>query len=120
MVKIKSFASPSKRTALLGFSLTTPALIAFVAYIILALVIILPFEFPMTDEKTGETRVIQYNLGDRLIALMLLLIPVALSVYTINCMMAGNCVLWSFAVSIISVFWVVLFVISALIYTFKK
>jgi hypothetical protein len=121
MAKSKSPVTlPSKETMMLGFSLTTPALVAFIAYAILALVIILPFEFPVTDERTGEVYIVKYNLMERFIALVLLAIPTALSVYTINCMMVGKCVLWSYVVSLVSVFWVVLFIISAIIYTFRK
>lgn len=116
--KIVKAASNTK--SIIGFELTIPAVIAFVAYIILALVVILPFEFPVTDERTGQVTIVKYNLGERIIVLLLLAIPIALSVYSINCMMAGNCLIWSYIVSIISVFWVVLFIISALVYTFKK
>lgn len=103
-----------------GFELSMPAVIALIAYIVLALVIMLPFEFPVTDERTGEVVIVKYNFMERLIVLVLLLIPVGLSVYTINCMMMGNCKTWSYIVSIISVFWVVLFVISAFVYTLNK
>lgn len=103
-----------------GFTFSTPALIALIAYVILALVIVLPFEFPVTDERTGEVVVVKYDLTERIIVLILLIIPVGLSVYTINCMMVGNCLLWSYIVSLISVFWVVLFVISAFVYTLNK
>jgi hypothetical protein len=104
----------------LGLSLTTPAVIAFVAYITLAVVIILPFEFPLTDSKTGEEYIVKYDLAQRLVVLLLMTIPIALSVYTINCMVSGNCVLWSYVVSIISVFWVALFIITAVIYSMKR
>ena len=104
----------------MGFKISTPAVISLVAYVILALVIILPFEFPVTDERTNEVIIVKYNLVERLIVLLLLFIPIALSVYTINCMMTGNCVLWSYIVSLISVFWVILFVISAFVYTMRK
>lgn len=109
-----------KETPIMGFKLTTPALIAFIAYIILALVIVLPFEIPITNEYTKEVVIIKYNIKERLIALLLLLVPTALSIYTINCMIAGKCVVWTYVVSIVSVFWVILFVTSALIYTFNK
>jgi hypothetical protein len=104
----------------LGLNLTTPALIAFIAYIILAIIIILPFEFPVTDQETGKNYIVKYDLSQRLIVLLLLTIPVALSVYTINCMVTGQCVAWSYIVSIISVFWVALFIITAIIYTMRK
>ena len=117
--KIKSTVVYEARDVM-GFKMSTPAVISLVAYVILALVIILPFEFPVTDERTNEVVIVKYNLVERLIVLLLLFIPIALSVYTINCMMTGNCVLWSYIVSLVSVFWVILFVISAFVYTMRK
>lgn len=109
-----------KSQKFLGLNMTMPAVIAFVAYIILAFVIILPFEFPITDEATGKQYIVKYDFTQRLIVLLLMLIPIALSVYTINCMMAGNCKVWSYVVSIMTVFWIALFVITAFVYTMKK
>jgi len=103
----------------MGMSLTMPAIIALVAYIILALVIILPFEFPVTDQETGKDYIVKYDFAQRLIVLLLMSIPIALSVYTINCMIAGNCLLWSWVVSFLTVFWVILFIITAIVYTMK-
>ena len=108
---------PSK---MMGLTLTAPAAIAFVAYLILALVIILPFDFPVTDQETGKEVVVKYDFAQRLIVLLLMAIPIALSVYSINCMMAGNCVLWSYVVSSVTVFWIILFVITAVAYSMKK
>lgn len=107
-------------SSFMGMKITTPAIIALVSYIILALIIVLPFEFPVYDERTGQDIIIKYDLSQRLIILLLMSIPVALSVYSINCMLAGNCVLWSYIVSFLVVFWVVLFVITAILYTFKN
>ena len=103
-----------------GMNLTMPAVIAFVAYIVLALVIICPFDLPAVDQETGKDYIVKYDFSQRLIVLLLMTIPIALSVYTINCMMAGNCVLWSYVVSVITAFWVILFVITAIVYSMKK
>jgi hypothetical protein len=108
------------KTNVLGFTLTTPAVVAFIAYIVLALVIILPFEIPLTDQETGIEYIVKYDFAQRVIILLLMSIPIALSVYTINCMMAGNCTLWSYVVSVLTVFWIALFIIATLIYTLKK
>lgn len=110
---------PPKMTMVLGLELTTPAIIAFIAYVVLALVIILPFEFPVTDQTTGEDYIVKYDFTQRLVVLLLMTIPIALSVYTIQCMMAGNCVLWSYVVSIITAFWVLLFLMTAIVYSLK-
>lgn len=102
-----------------GMTITTPAIVALIAYLVLAFVIILPFEFPVVDQETGEEYIVKYDFAQRLIVLLLMSIPIALSVYTINCMMAGNCILWSYVVSFLSVFWVILFIVTAVIYTMK-
>lgn len=105
---------------LIGFKLQAPAYIAGVAYVIMVLTILLPFEFPAYDEVTGEEYIVKYDLSQRLIALLLMTIPIALSIYTINCMVTGNCMLWSYVVAIVTVLWVAIFVITAMMYTFKK
>jgi len=104
----------------LGFNLYTPAVIAAVAYIIMALVIILPFDVPMYDEATDQDIVIKYDFTQRLIILLLSAIPVVLSVYSINCMMGGQCVVWSYVVAIVTVIYITIFVITALMYTFQR
>jgi hypothetical protein len=116
--KINVIAKATK--SFYGLTLTTPAIIAFVAYIVLALVILLPFEFPVVDQDTGKTYIVKYDFAQRLIVMLLMSIPIILSVYTINCMMAGNCVLWSYVVSVITAFWVGLFVITGIVYSMKK
>lgn len=104
----------------LGLNLHTPAIIAFIGYIIMVLVVLLPFEYPVYDETNDKVYIVKYDFAQRLITLLLLTIPIALSVYTINCMMAGQCLVWSYAVAIMTVFWVALFVIGALVYTFGR
>ncbi len=116
--KINVIAKATK--SIYGLTLTTPAIIAFVAYVVLALVIILPFEFPVVDQDTGKEYIVKYDFAQRLVILIIMTIPIALSVYTINCMMAGNCVLWSYVVSVITAFWVGLFIITAVVYSMKK
>ena len=120
-----SMPSPSnimskQSKSFVGFTLQAPAYIAAIAYAIMVVVILLPFEFPAYDEVTGEEYIVKYDLGQRLIALLLMSIPIALSIYTINCMVSGNCMLWSYVVAIVTVIWVAIFVITALLYTFKK
>jgi hypothetical protein len=115
-----SVSAKSMPKSFLGFNLSTPAIIAFVAYLILAFVIIMPFEFPIVDENTGKEYIVKYDFAQRLIVLLLMAIPIALSIYTIHCMMAGNCTVWSYVVSILTVFWVGLFVVTAFLYTLRK
>lgn len=105
-------------SSFLGFNLYTPTIIAFIGYIILALTIILPFEYPITDERDGSVYIMKYNFMHRLLLLLIMTIPIILSIYTINCMVGGNCVLWSYVVSAMTIIWIAIFVISAMVYTF--
>lgn len=100
------------------FALTAPAAIALVAYLVMAAILLLPFEYPVYDERSDKVYVVKYDFGQRLLMIILMTIPVALSVYTVNCLVTGNCVTWSYIISLITVFWVALFVLAALIYTF--
>jgi len=70
-----------------NFKLSRPALIALVAYFIMALIILL----------------------------LLLLIPIALSVYSVNCMIVGNCWIWSYCNAILIAAYVILFSVVTLI-----
>ena len=111
---------PADERPFMGMTISMPAIIALVTYAVLCVVIMLPFEFPLTDERTGDTYTVRYIFVERLILLILLAIPAVLSVYTINCMVVGKCMLWSYAIALISVFWVALFVIGAIMYTFRR
>lgn len=100
--------------------LSTPAVIAFVAYLILALVIILPFEIPLKNDNTGQVEVLKYNFAERLLVLLLLTLPIVLSIYSINCMVVGNCDLISYLISFLTVIWIAIYVIMSFMYTFSR
>lgn len=119
-LKFRKPSLPSGPKPFIGFTLQAPAYVAAVAYLIMVITILMPFELPAYDEVTGEEYVVKYDFGQRLIALLLMTIPIVLSIYTINCMITGNCRMWSWVVSIVTVIWVAIFVITAMIYTFKK
>ncbi len=91
------------------FTLTKPAMLAAVAYIIMAFVILLPLDNRKCDALNDPTC---YNFSKRILTLLLMLIPIGLSIYSINCMMVGNCVLWSWVNSVIIALWVLLFIIA--------
>lgn len=112
--------STSKSSPFMGLKMYTPAIIAFIGYIVMALVILMPFEIPVYDEANDKVYVVKYDLAQRLVSLLLLSIPFALSVYTINCLMAGQCLVWSYVMSIMTIVWISLFVIGAFAYTFRK
>lgn len=122
---VKSASPPSinvaqKYSQMMGLTLTAPAAIALIAYLIFGLVVILPFDIPMTDQETGKDYIVKYDFVQRFIVVLLMAIPIALSIYSINCMVAGNCLLWSYVVSTITVFWILMFIVTAVAFTIKK
>lgn len=96
-----------------------PAYIVLVAYLAMAVIILFPFKFSTTDPATGQvTEVKEYDLGLRVIAILFMALPVALSVYSTNCLVLGSCYLYSYVVAALTAVWVLLFVISAIAFTF--
>lgn len=99
--------------------ITRPAIIASIAYLILGFMILLPFPVnstPLDDDR----RPAKYNFGYRVLVLIIMLIPIGLSIYSINCMMVGRCVVWSYIQAIAIALWVMLFVVATLLSTEKE
>lgn len=86
--------------------LSKPAFLAAVSYIILAFTVILPFNI-------GDG--ISYSFWYRFLLLLIMLIPIILSVYSVNCMMVGKCVIWSWVNAVVIAIWVLLFVLAAIL-----
>lgn len=95
-----------------------PTVIALIAYAILAVIIILPFDFPVRGEN-GRKYIVKYNFWQRFLTVLLMIVPVALSLYSINCLMSGNCVVWSYAVTAVTAIWVLIFGVMAALYTWS-
>ena len=100
--------------------LSTPAAIAMVSYLVLAVIILLPFEIPVQDEQTGQVVVYKYHFVERLLVVLILTLPVVLSIYSINCMVVGNCELLSYFIAFLTVIWIAIFVVISFMYTFSK
>ena len=99
--------------------LTRPAIIASIAYMIMAFMILLPFPVkstPLDDDRRPS----RYHFGYRLLVLVIMLIPIGLSIYSINCMMMGRCVVWSYVQAVAIALWVMLFVIATLLSSEKE
>jgi len=94
-------------------NLTKPAWIATVAYLIMGLMILLPINNTYLDDENGK--VYQAGLGYRFFVLLIMLIPIGLSIYSLNCMMVGHCTTWSYIQAIAICVWVVLFVVATLL-----
>ena len=93
--------------------LERPTYIAAIAYAVMACVILSPLNIGEYDTKMQQTG--RYNLGYRLMLVLVLAIPVFLSLYSINCMVRGRCVLWSYANSAAVCLWVILFLVASII-----
>ena len=91
------------------FTLDKPTLIAAVAYIVLIFIILLPLNIGYIDPNENKT----YDLTRRIILVLVLLIPIAISLYSIQCMLSGKCVLWSYVNSVFICIWVIVFAITA-------
>lgn len=100
---------------------STQAKIAVVGYILLILAILVPVPNNSLD-KTND----HYNLGERIICILGLMIPMAISVYTINCMVKGiskggmPCTVLAWLNSLSVVVWCALVLILTLILLLKN
>lgn len=88
-------------------SMSKPALLAAVAYLVMAFVILLPLNGPCDPNDP-----MCYTLPKRILVVVLMLIPIGLSIYSINCMVQGNCIVWSWVNSIFIALWVLLFLVA--------
>lgn len=67
--------------------LSLQAKVAIVGYLILIVAILLPLPEPRLKNNDMKK---PYNLGERLVSILGLLIPMVISIYTINCMVKGS------------------------------
>ena len=93
-------------------TVTKPALLAMISYVILSFVILLPLNNTYTNDA-GQA--IKDTFWARVLLVIILLIPIALSVYSINCMVVGGCHIWAWVQGIIVAFWVLLFIIASIV-----
>lgn len=85
-------------------------MLAAVAYLVLAFAVLLPLDNRKTCDPTSDPTC--YNFGRRFLTLILMLIPIGLSIYSINCMMVGKCTVWSWVNSVLIALWVLLFLVA--------
>jgi hypothetical protein len=113
-------AAPVKKVVFAGFPIPVAAYLVALAYVVIALIVLLPFDIGnLFDlEMLGvRNEPNNYNLGVRLLLLLFILIPMALSVYSINCLIVGQCHLWAWIQTVLILFWVVMFVALILMAT---
>jgi hypothetical protein len=105
--------SPAKAwSAVKGIEMTSPAVVTLVGYAILVFIVLLPVDMYTYEDKTDTYVKQKYSFGYRLLVALLLLFPFLLSVYSVNCMMVGNCTLWSWVVALLTMLWAVVIVVT--------
>ncbi len=95
-----------------GLTITAPALVTLVGYAILVIIVLLPLDMYTYNEATGKYVKQRYSFSYRLLIALLLLFPFLLSVYSVNCMMVGNCSVWSWVVALLTLLWAVVITVS--------
>lgn len=95
-----------------GLRITGPALVALIGYAILVLIVMLPVDMYSYDDKHDKYVKQRYSFPYRLLVALLLLFPFLLSVYSVNCMMVGNCVAWSWIVAVITILWAAIIAVT--------
>jgi hypothetical protein len=93
-------------------SITTPAIVTLVGYAIIVFIVLLPIDMYVYNKDAQENVKQEYSFSHRLLISLLLLFPFLLSVYSVNCMMVGNCTLWSWVVALLTLLWAVLVTIT--------
>lgn len=88
--------------------LSNPAYIAAISYLILVIVILFtPASHVIHGTKSEQPE----SFSQKLVSIVLLLIPIALSIYSINCFVVGGCVIWSWINAVSVLLWVLLLVL---------
>jgi hypothetical protein len=93
--------------------LASQAHVVFIAAVVLAIALLIPTRINVVDPDTGNLRVLEYDLKKRLAMILLLSLPLAVHIYTINCMVVGHCNVFSWFIASLILVWVVCFLILA-------
>jgi len=102
----------SKKVNLKLMKLTTPAIVTMVGYAIIVFIVMLPVDMYTHNNHTHQEVKQEYNFGHRLLIALLLLFPFILSIYSVNCMMVGNCTLWSWVIALVTLLWAILITVT--------
>ena len=98
-----------------GLRLTLPAIVTLVGYVIMAIIILVPFDMYAWDDKRNEYVRYKYDLSQRIFILLLLMFPLLLGVYSVNCFVVGKCFVLSWVVALITIIWASAVILAALI-----
>ena len=89
-----------------------PAIVTLVGYAALVFIVLLPIDMFTYDKRENKYVKQPYSFWHRLLLALILLFPFILSVYSVNCMMIGNCQLWSWIVALLTLLWAIVDIIS--------
>lgn len=92
----------------MAFTISKPALLAAISYAVMGFIILLPFNSIKSDGSIYTP-----SFSNRIIILILMIIPFALSIYSINCMIVGKCFVWSWVQSTTIALWTLLFILAS-------
>lgn len=93
-------------------AMSKPAIVTLIGYALLVFIVMLPIDMYMHDKETGAPVKQEYNFGHRLLLSLLMIFPFILSVYSVNCMMVGNCELWSWIVALFTLIWAIMITVT--------
>lgn len=114
MSKRSATNTEATRQHLLGSArLTTPATVALVGYVLLALLVLMPVRMYVYDPRSSTYVQTKYDFAQRLLLVVFLFFPFFLGVYSVNCMVVGNCRLWSWIVAVATLVWAILVIATA-------
>jgi hypothetical protein len=88
--------------------ISPPALVALVGYALLVIMVLLPINMYVWDNSRRAYVKQRYDFFQRLLLVILLCFPFLLSIYSVNCMVVGDCRLWSWIVAIATLLWALL------------
>jgi predicted transporter len=109
-------STDTTKSTITPFKLTTPATVALVGYVLLILIVLLPFRMYVYDPRENAYVKRPYDFSQRLLLVIMLFFPFFLGVYSVNCMMIGDCRLWSWIIAVATLIWAALVVVTALHY----
>jgi hypothetical protein len=88
-----------------GMRISSPALVALVGYALIATMVLLPINMYVWDDARQGYVKQSYDFWQRLLLVVLLSFPFILSIYSVNCMVVGDCMLWSWIVALATLLW---------------
>lgn len=117
MKSSSKFLSAPASAASGDFHLSSPAMVALVGYLILIVIVMLPFEMYTYNDETNSYDANKYNFWNRMVIVLLLCVPFFLGVFTINCMVLGSkgygCNIWTWIIALVTLLWAAVILIKS-------